>query len=116
MNRRSLLKLVGLIAIPVPGLPIGHIERVWIACTYKGELVTEPLAVEFQWNAAMMIKIDKGHNFQTDGFAVLDHPESAPFRLHTCAPIFLLPGDTLDITWTFYKEAWRYFDQSDSSR
>ena len=104
-SRRDFLKILGVIAVPIPELTLGGPVILYMSLTSRGWEVTERVPVEFRWNHAMTLKLGEGHNFTFNGLALFDEVrKKIPIRVKNFDFIRMTPAMTLEISYILRKE------------
>jgi hypothetical protein len=100
-TRREFLKILSVVAIPLPDF-IGDPVMVYLSLlNQKGEEVTQRVPVEFKWNHAVTLTLGEGHNLTFSGLALFESQKHEnPLRVKTFEPIRLTPEVTLEINYT----------------
>jgi hypothetical protein len=105
-TRREFLKIIGIIALPLPDVALGAPIILYMSLIEQGGWeVTRRMPVEFRWNHAMTIKLGEGHNFTFSGIALWTGiRKKHPLRVKPFAPVHMIPTITLEINYTLKDE------------
>ena len=105
-TRREFLKIIGIVALPLPDVAIGAPIILYMSLIDQGGWeVTKRMPVEFRWNHAMTIKLGEGHDLTFSGIALFrDARTKYPLRVKPFAPVHLTPAMTLEINYTLKDE------------